>query len=85
MSAAGTAPRWACPTACPRARCRCCSWSQAGGRTARSATSLHISQHTAANHVRSILLKTGCANRTEAATYAYRAPLAQAEPGAYDR
>jgi DNA-binding NarL/FixJ family response regulator len=33
--------------------------------------SLHISQHTAANHVRSILAKTGCANRTEAASYAH--------------
>ncbi len=33
---------------------------------------LHISQHTAANHIRSILLKTGCANRTEAAAYAHR-------------
>jgi DNA-binding NarL/FixJ family response regulator len=31
---------------------------------------LHISEHTAANHVRSILRKTGCANRTEAAAYA---------------
>jgi DNA-binding CsgD family transcriptional regulator len=33
---------------------------------------LRISQHTAANHVRSILFKTGCANRTEAASYAHR-------------
>ncbi len=33
---------------------------------------LHISQHTAANHVRSILLKTSCANRTEAASWALR-------------
>jgi DNA-binding CsgD family transcriptional regulator/tetratricopeptide (TPR) repeat protein len=33
---------------------------------------LYISEHTAANHVRSILRKTGCANRTEAASYAYR-------------
>jgi DNA-binding NarL/FixJ family response regulator len=31
---------------------------------------LHISANTAANHVRSILQKTGCANRTQAATYA---------------
>ena len=30
-----------------------------------------ISEHTAANHVSSILRKTGCANRTEAAAYAY--------------
>src|SRR5262249_55189895 len=33
---------------------------------------LVISEHTAASHVRSILRKTGCANRTEAAAYAYR-------------
>jgi DNA-binding CsgD family transcriptional regulator len=33
---------------------------------------LHISQHTAANHVRSILMKTECANRTEAAAWALR-------------
>jgi DNA-binding CsgD family transcriptional regulator len=31
---------------------------------------LHISEHTAANHVRSILRKTACSNRTEAAAYA---------------
>jgi len=36
---------------------------------------LSISQHTAANHVRSILFKTGCANRTEAAAYAHRHAL----------
>ena len=33
---------------------------------------LVISEHTAANHIRSILRKTGCANRTEAASYAHR-------------
>jgi DNA-binding CsgD family transcriptional regulator/tetratricopeptide (TPR) repeat protein len=33
---------------------------------------LVISEHTAANHVRNILRKTGCANRTDAAAYAYR-------------
>ena len=33
---------------------------------------LHISANTAANHVRSILLKTGCANRTEVAAWAVR-------------
>ena len=37
---------------------------------------LHISQHTAANHVRSILMKTSCANRTEAAAWALRRGLA---------
>jgi DNA-binding CsgD family transcriptional regulator/tetratricopeptide (TPR) repeat protein len=33
---------------------------------------LLISEHTAANHVRGILRKTGCANRTQAASYAHR-------------
>ncbi len=37
---------------------------------------LFISAHTAANHIRSILRKTSCANRTEAATYAHRHGLA---------
>ena len=36
---------------------------------------LFISEHTAANHVRSILRKTSCANRTEAASYAHRMGL----------
>jgi ATP/maltotriose-dependent transcriptional regulator MalT len=36
---------------------------------------LFISQHTAANHVRSILQKTGCANRAEAAAYAVHRQL----------
>ncbi|MEA2281728.1 MAG: hypothetical protein QOK21_2335 [Solirubrobacteraceae bacterium] len=39
---------------------------------------LHISEHTAANHIRSILRKTHCANRTEAASYAHRQGLVQA-------
>jgi DNA-binding NarL/FixJ family response regulator len=38
---------------------------------------LVISEHTAANHVRSILRKTGSANRTEAASYAHRRGLAR--------
>jgi DNA-binding CsgD family transcriptional regulator len=37
---------------------------------------LFISEHTAANHIRSILRKTGSANRTEAASYAHRHGLA---------
>jgi predicted ATPase/DNA-binding CsgD family transcriptional regulator len=37
---------------------------------------LTISEHTAANHIRSILRKTACANRTEAASYAHRHGLA---------
>jgi DNA-binding CsgD family transcriptional regulator len=44
--------------------------------------SLSISEHTAASHVSSILTKTGCANRTEAASYAHRHALVDAErPG----
>jgi len=39
---------------------------------------LYISEHTAANHIRSILRKTGCANRTEAATYAHSHGLVEA-------
>jgi DNA-binding NarL/FixJ family response regulator len=39
---------------------------------------LFISEHTVANHVRAILRKTGCANRTEAAGYAHRHGLAEA-------
>ena len=46
--------------------------------TARSAATLSISEHTAANHIRSILRKTGCANRTEAASYAHRHGLVEA-------
>ena len=38
---------------------------------------LFISEHTAANHIRSILRKTRCANRTEAASYAHRHGLAK--------
>ena len=37
---------------------------------------LFISEHTAANHIRAILRKTGSANRTEAASYAHRHGLA---------
>jgi DNA-binding CsgD family transcriptional regulator len=40
--------------------------------------SLSISEHTAANHVRSILRKTGCSNRTQAASYAHRQGLVEA-------
>jgi len=38
---------------------------------------LFISEHTAANHIRSILRKTGSGNRTEAASYAHRHGLAE--------
>jgi DNA-binding NarL/FixJ family response regulator len=37
---------------------------------------LLISEHTAANHLRSILRKTECANRTEAASFAHRHGIA---------
>ena len=40
-------------------------------------STLFISEHTAANHVRSILRKTDCANRTEAAAYAFRQRLVE--------
>ena len=44
----------------------------AEGRSNREiGRALHISEHTAANHIRSILRKSGCANRTEAASYAH--------------
>ena len=43
-------------------------------------TRLFISPNTVANHVRSILQKTGCANRTEAASYAVRSGLTGSEP-----
>jgi len=39
---------------------------------------LFISEHTVANHIRSILRKTGCSNRTEAASYAHRHALVEA-------
>jgi DNA-binding CsgD family transcriptional regulator/tetratricopeptide (TPR) repeat protein len=38
---------------------------------------LSISEHTAANHIRSILRKTSCANRTQAASYAHRHGLVE--------
>ena len=41
-------------------------------------TALIISEHTVANHIRSILRKTDCANRTEAASYAHRHGLIEA-------
>ena len=40
-------------------------------------STLVISEHTAANHIRSILRKTRCANRTEAASYAHRHGLVE--------
>ena len=50
----------------------------ARGRSNREiGASLFISEHTAANHVRSILRKTSCANRAEATGYAYRRGLVE--------
>jgi DNA-binding CsgD family transcriptional regulator/tetratricopeptide (TPR) repeat protein len=52
----------------------------ARGRSNREiGQALHISEHTAANHIRSILRKTSCANRTEAAAYALRRGLVPTE------
>jgi DNA-binding CsgD family transcriptional regulator/tetratricopeptide (TPR) repeat protein len=51
----------------------------ARGRSNREiGVELSISEHTAANHIRSILRKTDCANRTEAASFAYRHGIASA-------
>ena len=51
----------------------------AAGRSNREiGEELFISQNTVANHVRSILQKTGCANRAEAAVYAARQDLLDA-------
>jgi DNA-binding CsgD family transcriptional regulator len=53
----------------------------AQGRSNRQiGTTLFISEHTAANHVRSILRKTASANRAEATAYAYRTGLAGSVP-----
>jgi DNA-binding CsgD family transcriptional regulator len=49
-----------------------------GRSNADIALVLEISLNTVATHVRNILAKTGCANRTEAAAYAMRHGLAQA-------
>jgi DNA-binding NarL/FixJ family response regulator len=47
-----------------------------GRSNADIAMALSISLNTVATHVRNILAKTGCANRTEAAAYAMRQGLA---------
>jgi DNA-binding CsgD family transcriptional regulator len=54
----------------------------AAGRSNREiGEELSISGHTVANHVRSILRKTGAANRTDAAGYAYRHALVERPDG----
>ena len=52
-----------------------------GGSNRQIGRQLVISEHTVANHVRSILRKTGCANRTEATAYAYRRGLVDQASG----
>jgi DNA-binding CsgD family transcriptional regulator len=48
------------------------------GRSNREiASALSISEHTVANHVKSILRKTRCANRTEATSYAHERGLVE--------
>lgn len=52
----------------------------ARGRTNREiGGELFISEHTAANHLRTILRKTACKNRTDAASYAYRHGLIESD------
>ena len=65
-----------------RARSRCCVCSRSAAATPTSRMVLAISLNTVATHVRNILAKTGCANRTEAAAYAMRRGLHRgSEPG----
>ena len=55
---------------CRHARSRCCGCIAEGCSNREIGERLNISANTAANHVRAILQKTGCANRAEAAAYA---------------
>ena len=55
----------------------CASWQKVCPQNREIGRTLFISEHTTANHVRSILRKTGCANRTEAAAYAHRRGLVE--------
>ena len=52
-----------------------CAWWRRDCSNREIGEELCISGHTVANHVRSILRKTGAANRTEAAGYAHRHAL----------
>ena len=71
------APAAPAPTGSRPARPRSSPSSRAGLSNREIGGTLSISEHTAANHVRSILRKTGCANRTEAASYAHRHGLVE--------
>ena len=66
------------PTGCRRARSQILGLVARGLSNREIGATLFISEHTAANHIRSILRKTGCANRTEAASYAHRHGLVEA-------
>ena len=79
-SAALGAPRRPprCPTGCRPARSQILGLVAQGLSNREIGAALFISEHTAANHIRSILRKTGCANRTEAASYAHRHGLVEA-------
>ncbi|WP_214402527.1 helix-turn-helix transcriptional regulator [Pseudonocardia lacus] len=52
-------------------------WVSAGLSNQEISARLHISRNTVANHVRAILRKTACANRTQAAAYAHRAGISE--------
>ena len=66
-------PAPACPTGSLRARPQILELVAEGLSNREIGARLSISEHTAANHIRSILRKTESANRTEAASYAHRA------------
>jgi DNA-binding CsgD family transcriptional regulator len=53
---------------------------EAGGTNREIATALRVSHHTVANHVKSILNKTGLRNRAEAAAFAVAHGLAEGSP-----
>ncbi len=76
--ALGTAAlrRLGCPMGCLAREAQILRLVARGLSNREIGAALFISEHTAANHIRSILRKTGCANRTEAASYAHRHRLA---------
>ena len=64
---------WApAPSTCRSGRPRSSASSPPASATGPIGERLFISQNTVANHVRAILAKTGCANRTEATMFAVR-------------